>query len=154
MNRIREMRFQELENVDPRVLKITESAVKIFGTLGSSVEAANPEVKSPEVVLSTVVGVGLATVLQDKMEEWREQMDPGLVALIEQGKNPLIIDSKEPTIPLEDYAYNETRFRMLLQTDEQRADMLMKAAKQDIERRWELYRQMAAMHYNGGSGSE
>jgi len=74
--------------------------------------------------------------------------------LIEQGNNPLIIDSKEPTIPLEDYAYNETRFRMLLQSDEQRAEMLMKAAKHDVERRWDLYRQMAAMHYNGGNGNE
>jgi pyruvate-ferredoxin/flavodoxin oxidoreductase len=74
--------------------------------------------------------------------------------LIEQGNNPLIIDSKEPTIPLEDYAYNETRFRMLLQSDEQRAEMLMKAAKHDVERRWNLYRQMAAMHYNGGNGKE
>jgi pyruvate-ferredoxin/flavodoxin oxidoreductase len=74
--------------------------------------------------------------------------------LVEQGKNPLIIDSKEPSIPLEDYAYNETRFRMLLQSDEQRAEMLMKSAKQDVERRWDLYRQMAAMHYNGGNGKE
>ena len=74
--------------------------------------------------------------------------------LIEHGKNPLIIDSKEPTIPLEDYAYNETRFRMLLLSDEQRAEMLMKAAKQDVERRWDLYQQMAAMHYNGGNGKE
>ena len=74
--------------------------------------------------------------------------------LVEQGKNPLVIDSKEPTIPLEDYAYNETRFRMLLQTDEKRAEMLMKAAKQDVERRWDLYQHMAAMHYNGGNGKE
>jgi pyruvate-ferredoxin/flavodoxin oxidoreductase len=74
--------------------------------------------------------------------------------LIEQGKNPLVIDSKEPSVPLEDYAYNETRFRMLLQSDEQRAEMLMKAAKEDVERRWDLYRQMAAMHYFGGNGKE
>ena len=39
-------------------------------------------------------------------------------ALIAEGKNPLSIDSKEPTIPFEQYAYNETRFRMLLQSDE------------------------------------
>jgi len=74
--------------------------------------------------------------------------------LIEHGKNPLVIDSKEPTVPLEDYAYNETRFRMLLQSDEKRAEMLMKAAKQDVERRWDLYQQMAAMVYNGGNGKE
>jgi pyruvate-ferredoxin/flavodoxin oxidoreductase len=43
---------------------------------------------------------------------------------------------------------------MLLQSDEQRAEMLMKAAKEDVERRWDLYRQMAAMHYFSGNGKE
>ena len=68
-------------------------------------------------------------------------------ALISEGKNPLSIDSKEPTIPLEQYAYNETRYRMLLQSDEQRAELLLRQAKKDIRGRWDLYRQMAAMHY-------
>ena len=77
-------------------------------------------------------------------------------SLIEAGKNPLIIDSKPPTISLEEYAYNETRYRMLLQSDEQRAEALMKKAKQDVKGRWALYRQMAAMHYDGSenAGSE
>jgi len=65
-----------------------------------------------------------------------------------EGKNPLTIDSKEPSIPLEDYAYNETRYRMLLQSDESRAELLMKQAKDDVQSRLELYRQMAAFHYN------
>jgi pyruvate-ferredoxin/flavodoxin oxidoreductase len=65
-----------------------------------------------------------------------------------EGKNPLTIDSKEPSIPLEDYAYNETRYRMLLQSDESRAEFLMKQAKDDVQSRLELYRQMAAFHYN------
>ena len=34
-------------------------------------------------------------------------------ALVDEGKNPLTIDSKDPTIPVEEYAYNETRYRML-----------------------------------------
>ena len=70
-------------------------------------------------------------------------------ALIAQGKNPLTIDSKEPTIPVSQYAYNETRYRMLLQSDEQRAEELMKLAQKDAKGRWDLYRQMAAMHYEG-----
>ncbi|MEW5872404.1 MAG: pyruvate:ferredoxin (flavodoxin) oxidoreductase [Chloroflexota bacterium] len=73
-------------------------------------------------------------------------------SLIELGQNPLSIDSKEPTIPLSQYAYNETRYRMLLQTDEQRAEMLMKKAQKDVKSRWDLYRQMAAMHYEGPDG--
>jgi len=67
--------------------------------------------------------------------------------LIDEGKNPLTIDSKEPTVSVEDYAYNETRYRMLLQSDEQRAEALMKSAKEDAAKRWSLYRQMAAIQY-------
>jgi pyruvate-ferredoxin/flavodoxin oxidoreductase len=71
--------------------------------------------------------------------------------LIDQGKNPLMIDSKEPTTRLEDYVYNETRYRMLLQSDEERAEKLLNLAKHDNKSRWTLYQQMAAMHYNGDS---
>ena len=74
-------------------------------------------------------------------------------ALIAEGHNPLSIDSKEPTIPVSQYAYNETRYRMLLQSDEQRAEALMKLAQKDVRGRWDLYKQMAAMHYEGdGNG--
>ena len=78
-------------------------------------------------------------------------------ALIAEGKNPLSIDSKDPSIPFEQYAYNETRFRMLLQSDEHRAEQLMKLAQKDVKSRWDLYRQMAAMHYDGdpdGNGNQ
>ncbi len=74
--------------------------------------------------------------------------------LMDEGKNPLIIDSKDPTIPLEQYVYNETRYRMLVQSDEKRAEALLKLAKQDVKQRWEFYRQMAAMHYGDGDGKE
>jgi len=74
-------------------------------------------------------------------------------ALAAEGKNPLTIDSKEPTISFADYAYNETRYRMLLQSDEQRAEALMRQAEQDVKSRWKLYSQLAAMHYDGnGAG--
>ena len=49
--------------------------------------------------------------------------DPRLAA---EGKNPLQIDCKEPTVPVEQYMYNETRFRMLTQSDEARAETLLK----------------------------
>jgi len=71
--------------------------------------------------------------------------------LAQEGKNPLTIDSKEPTVPFEQYAYNETRYRMLVQSDEARAEMLLKLAKQDVKNRWNFYKQMAAMHYGEGN---
>ncbi|MBI3962832.1 MAG: 4Fe-4S binding protein, partial [Deinococcus sp.] len=73
-------------------------------------------------------------------------------ALAAQGKNPLIIDSKEPTVPLEQYAYNETRYRMLLQSDQGRAETLMHLAQQDVQERWKLYRHLASLTYGKGNG--
>jgi pyruvate-ferredoxin/flavodoxin oxidoreductase len=70
-------------------------------------------------------------------------------ALAAAGKNPLVLDSKDPTIPLDQYAYNETRYRMLLQSDEARAEMLMREAKLFATQRWNFYQQMAAMHTEG-----
>ena len=74
------------------------------------------------------------------------RFDPRLAA---QDKNPLQIDFKEPTIPVEQYMYNETRFRMLTQSDEERAETLLKLSGEDAKARWNFYSQLAAMHYGG-----
>lgn len=79
------------------------------------------------------------------------RFNPGL---IDQGKSPLTIDSKAPTIPVSEYAYNESRYRMLLHSDETRAEMLMKKAEYDAKQRWELYRQMATLQYNEPQGGD
>jgi pyruvate-ferredoxin/flavodoxin oxidoreductase len=60
-----------------------------------------------------------------------------------EGKNPLTLDSKEPTISLDKFAYNETRFRMLLQSNEERAESLMKLAQHDVQDRWHHYQDLA-----------
>ena len=65
-----------------------------------------------------------------------------------EGKNPLQLDSKAPTVKVSEYAYNETRYRMLLQSDEERAELLMKAAQSDAERRWSIYEQLAQMDFS------
>jgi pyruvate-ferredoxin/flavodoxin oxidoreductase len=67
--------------------------------------------------------------------------DPRLAA---QGKNPLQLDSKEPSIPLADYIYTETRYRMLQQADPAAAARLLEQAQEDVRRRWRLYQDMAS----------
>jgi hypothetical protein len=42
----------------------------------------------------------------------------------------------------------------LLLSDEQRAEALMKLAQKDAKSRWNLYRQMAAMHYQVPENSD
>ncbi len=74
--------------------------------------------------------------------------------LAQQGHNPLLIESKEPSIPFSQYAYNETRYKMLSQLDEARAEHLMQEAQHDAKSRWTLYQQMASMHYGNGDGKQ
>ena len=68
--------------------------------------------------------------------------------LAEQGKNPLQLDSKDPSIPFEQYAYNENRFKMLVKSDPEAAKGLLAEAQKHIEAHWKLYKQMAAMDYS------
>ena len=66
-------------------------------------------------------------------------------ALKAEGKNPLQLDSKAPSIPLRDYAYNETRYRMLEQSDPETAARLLAEAQEAVNERWRRYEQLAKM---------
>jgi len=70
-------------------------------------------------------------------------------ALAKQGKNPLSIDSKAPKGSFQDYAYKETRYNMLAKAKPEVAALLMQEAKKNIQSRWRLLEQLAAMSYDG-----
>ncbi len=72
-------------------------------------------------------------------------------SLAEQGKNPLQLDSKAPSIPLEKYVYNETRYTMLVKSDPQAAKELLALAQDDVRKRWRLYEHWAAMQVDGAT---
>jgi pyruvate-ferredoxin/flavodoxin oxidoreductase len=71
------------------------------------------------------------------------RFDPRLKA---EGRIPLQLDSGAPKIPLQTYAYNEGRYRMLQQSDPATAEHLMSEAQQALEARWHKYEQMAQMN--------
>ena len=70
--------------------------------------------------------------------------DPRLAA---EGKNPLQLDSKAPSLPLKDYAYNETRYTMLTKSKPEQAARLIELAQQDVNSRWRMFEHLAAMKY-------
>ena len=61
-----------------------------------------------------------------------------------QGKNPLVLDSKDPSVPFEEYAYKENRYRALKASNPEVAAALMKQAEAEIQRRWKLLKHQAA----------
>jgi pyruvate-ferredoxin/flavodoxin oxidoreductase len=68
--------------------------------------------------------------------------DPRLAG---EGKNPFQLDSRPPTIPLQKYAYNETRYTMLAQSKPEAAWQLLNEAQEDVTRRWRLYEHWATL---------
>ena len=66
--------------------------------------------------------------------------------LAEEGKNPLQLDSKAPTVEFEEYAYGENRFRTLKQSKPEVAAKLIKLASKDTAKRYALMEQLAKMN--------
>ena len=63
------------------------------------------------------------------------------------GKNPLQIDSGEPTLSYKDYALGETRFKSLHSANSMEAERLLALGQEDVNRRGKFYRHMAAMSF-------
>ena len=60
-----------------------------------------------------------------------------------EGKNPLKLDSKGIKIPLTDFAYAETRYKMLTKTHPELAKKLIKEAQNDVNQTWKEYERLA-----------
>ena len=74
-------------------------------------------------------------------------------ALKTGGKNPFQLDSKAPSIPLEQYLYNESRYDHLRQIHPEDAAKLLREAQADVEARWKTYQMMAKMHEDDAANS-
>jgi pyruvate-ferredoxin/flavodoxin oxidoreductase len=68
-------------------------------------------------------------------------------SLAEKGQNPLQLDSKAPSITLEEYAYGENRYRVLKKSNPEAAAALMARSSELTARRFDLYKQMSEMEY-------
>ena len=65
-----------------------------------------------------------------------------------EGKNPFTLDSKDPTISFEEYAYGENRYRALKKTHPKAAAELIKLAQGDVSARFKLYKQLSQLNCN------
>ena len=85
------------------------------------------------------------------MDQQKLAVDSGIWTLFrynpllrEQGKNPFILDSKEPSVDIADYMYNEIRFRSLKQANPERAEMLLNKSRNVVAEQYKTYKYMAA----------
>jgi len=66
-------------------------------------------------------------------------------ALRDEGKNPFQLDSKPPSIPLKQFAYQEARYTILARSNPEAARELLREAQDDVNRQWQVYENAAAM---------
>jgi pyruvate-ferredoxin/flavodoxin oxidoreductase len=88
------------------------------------------------------------------MSHQREAVKSGYLTLyhydprlgMDGATQPLKLDSRKPTMPIERFTMKEGRYAMLAQADPERARQLMISAQADADARWNLYEQMAGVH--------
>ena len=61
------------------------------------------------------------------------------------GAHPFQLDSKKPTVRLEEFALTETRFAMLARSAPERSRHLLALAQADVDERWRYYEQLAGV---------
>jgi len=66
----------------------------------------------------------------------------------DNGENPLSFDSRELTLPLSDYVYNENRYKILKKAKPEESEKLIEHAQENVKRRYNLYKNLAAMKCN------
>lgn len=66
-------------------------------------------------------------------------------ALVKEGKNPFVLDSKQPTLSFSEHAMEENRFRVLTKTHPEHAKTLMAEADRLTVARFDLYEKLAAL---------
>ena len=94
-------------------------------------------------------GIDMAT----GMSHQREAVKSGYLTLYHYdprlgmggASQPLKLDSRKPTMPVERFTMKEGRYAMLAQADPERAKQLMKTAQSDADARWRLYEQVAGV---------
>ncbi len=68
-------------------------------------------------------------------------------ALAAEGKNPLLLDSKTPSIEFREFTDGENRYRMLKNANPEAADALMKKAGEWVKTHFAYYQKLAALNF-------
>ncbi len=114
----------------------------------------------PSLVIAYSHCIAHGINMRTGLETQKRAVDSGHVALFRfnpelaaQGKHPLQLDSKEPSLAYQEFAYQQNRFKMLTKIKPAQAKELIELAQQDAKRRWDLYEQLAQAHRADGNGN-
>ncbi len=113
-------------------------------TLKAFIEAEKYDGPSLIIAYSHCIahGINMRTAMQNQ----KAAVDSGYWPLFRfnpelqnKGESPFKLDSKAPKMKLQDYAYLETRYKMLTKSHPEEAKKLMLEAQDDVNKRWKMY---------------
>jgi len=108
--------------------------------------------KGPSLIISYApcINHGISAGMGKSQEQEKKAVEAGYWHLYrynpelkEQGKNPFILDSKEPKADFKEFLMSEVRYSSLVKTFPEIADTLFEKAAKDARERYEIYRALA-----------
>jgi len=107
----------------------------------------------PSIIIAYSHCIAHGINMEKGMENQKAAVDSGYwqlyrynPGLIKEGKNPFKLESKGLKIPFKDYAYMETRYKMLTKSHPERASRLIKEAQQDVAEKWQEYERLVDVY--------
>jgi pyruvate-ferredoxin/flavodoxin oxidoreductase len=123
-------------------------------TIKAMVEAESYPGPSLIIAYTPCINHGIKTGMGTSVAQEKKAVEAGYWHLYrynpllkEQGKNPFILDSKEPTKSFKDHLQTEIRYTSLAKVFPDVADELFEASAKHAKERYEMYKRFAEMNY-------
>ncbi|MCX7709392.1 MAG: pyruvate:ferredoxin (flavodoxin) oxidoreductase [Clostridia bacterium] len=123
-------------------------------TIKAITEAENYKGPSLIIAYSPCVSHGIKTGMGTSILQEKRAVDAGYWHLYrfnpmlkEQGKNPFILESKEPTTPYKEYIHGEVRYSQLMNVFPDVAGQMFDVAEQHARERYERYKWLSEKSY-------
>ena len=104
----------------------------------------------PSIVIAYTPCIAHGVSMSRSVEEEKRAVECGYWHLYRynptlrgEGKNPFVLDSKQPSKPLREFLLGENRFASLLREDPDTAEMLFAKAEEDSRQLYERYSRLA-----------
>ena len=107
----------------------------------------------PSLIIAYSQCIAHGIDMEKGMSHQKEAVDSGYWPLYRfdprlEDHHPFHLDSKKPSIPFKEFAWQEARFAMLARSQPEEAERLFRMAQDDIDERWSLYEQLADIERN------
>ena len=111
--------------------------------------------RGPSVIIAYSHCIAHGIDMAKGMEQQKAAVNSGMWPLYrfnpllkQEGKNPLTLDYKEPSMDVADYIYKEVRYRALKEAHPERAEQFLQQLRKNSKEQWETYKYLADRQFS------